>query len=99
MDGLVVGPPLGGVGTSNIATGALSAGGIIGGILIGNLARGSSHTNSVVHYGPLRAGDVRHSLADISKARELLGYSPTHGFSDGLAVLVPWYVKHIQGRD
>ena len=40
MDGLVVGPPLGGVGTSNIATGALSAGGIIGGILIRNLACG-----------------------------------------------------------
>lgn len=83
----------------NIACGeATSLNGLLEQINV-NLASGSSHAGSVINYGPLRAGDVRHSLADISKARELLGYSPTHGFSDGLAVLVPWYVKHIHGRD
>ena len=35
-------------------------------------------------YRDFRAGDVRHSLADISKAHRLLGYEPTHVVSDGL---------------
>jgi len=40
-----------------------------------------------------RAGDVRHSLADISKARTLLGYAPTHRIGDGLKVAMGWYVN------
>ncbi|RYH64480.1 MAG: Vi polysaccharide biosynthesis UDP-N-acetylglucosaminuronic acid C-4 epimerase TviC [Alcaligenaceae bacterium] len=39
-----------------------------------------------------RAGDVRHSLADINKARRWLGYSPTHRIADGLALAMPWYI-------
>ncbi len=38
-----------------------------------------------------RAGDIRHSLADIRRARKLLGYKPTHAFEDGLAATVAWY--------
>ncbi|MBX2971800.1 MAG: SDR family oxidoreductase [Flavobacteriales bacterium] len=41
-----------------------------------------------------RAGDIRDSLADISKARELLGYAPTIDLRAGLRKAVPWYVKH-----
>jgi UDP-N-acetylglucosamine/UDP-N-acetylgalactosamine 4-epimerase len=44
-------------------------------------------------YGPFRAGDVRHSQADVSKAGRLLGYAPTHTLAQGLAVAMPWYVK------
>jgi len=44
-----------------------------------------------------RAGDVRHSLADITKARTLLGYNPTHRIGQGLAVAMEWYVKNITG--
>ena len=40
-----------------------------------------------------RAGDVRHSLADISKARRLLGYAPTHRIGDGLDAAARWYVN------
>ena len=40
-----------------------------------------------------RAGDVRHSLADISKARKLLGYEPTHHIGEGLDVAAQWYVS------
>ena len=40
-----------------------------------------------------RAGDVRHSLADISKARRLLGYEPTHRIRDGLDAAAQWYVN------
>jgi UDP-N-acetylglucosamine 4-epimerase len=44
------------------------------------------------HYRDFRAGDVRHSLADISKARTRLGYEPTHRIGEGLAEAMDWYV-------
>ena len=44
-------------------------------------------------YGPSRAGDVRDSLADIGKARELLGYEPVVGLEEGLRQTVAWYVS------
>ena len=40
-----------------------------------------------------RAGDVRHSLADISKAQSLMGYTRTHRLAPGVAEAMPWYVK------
>lgn len=40
-----------------------------------------------------RAGDVRHSLADISRSRRLLGYDPEYGVRDGLAQAGKWYAK------
>jgi UDP-N-acetylglucosamine 4-epimerase len=39
-----------------------------------------------------RSGDIRHSQADITAARELLGFEPTHRFSDGLGLTVDWMV-------
>jgi UDP-N-acetylglucosamine 4-epimerase len=47
-------------------------------------------------YLPFRAGDVRHSLADISLARERLGYAPTHTLMSGLKQALPWYVKRFE---
>jgi UDP-N-acetylglucosamine 4-epimerase len=44
-------------------------------------------------YREFRAGDVRHSLADISKARRLLGYEPSVPARDGLAVAMEWYCR------
>ena len=46
-------------------------------------------------YRDFRAGDVRHSLADVSKARSLLGYQPTHNVSQGMAEAVSWYVTNV----
>ncbi|WP_423198197.1 MULTISPECIES: NAD-dependent epimerase/dehydratase family protein [unclassified Cupriavidus] len=43
-------------------------------------------------YRDFRAGDVRHSQADIGKATRLLGYAPTHRLRDGIAEAMPWYV-------
>ena len=43
-----------------------------------------------------RAGDVRHSLADITKARTLLGYEPSHRIREGLEEAIDWYVKNIK---
>ena len=42
-----------------------------------------------------RAGDVLHSLADISKAAGLLGYEPTHTIDQGLDVALSWYMTHL----
>lgn len=42
-------------------------------------------------HGPVRAGDVRDSLADISAAREAFGYDPRVGFEEGLRRTVAWY--------
>lgn len=44
-------------------------------------------------YRDFRSGDVRHSLADISKAREFLRYAPTHRIADGLTVAIQWYTR------
>jgi UDP-N-acetylglucosamine 4-epimerase len=43
-----------------------------------------------------RAGDVRHSQADIGKARRLLGYEPSHWLADGLRVAMPWYEQRFR---
>jgi UDP-N-acetylglucosamine 4-epimerase len=45
-------------------------------------------------YADFRAGDVRHSLADVSKAARLLGYRPTHDVHQGLEVATGWYVRN-----
>lgn len=46
-------------------------------------------------YRDFRAGDVRHSQADIGKAARLLGYAPTHDIDAGLVAAMPWYLKHL----
>jgi len=43
-------------------------------------------------YRPFRAGDIRHSEADIEKARRLLGYEPTHSFRQGVQSAMRWYL-------
>lgn len=44
-------------------------------------------------YRDFREGDVRHSQADISKAKDLLGYEPEYLISDGLKNAMNWYIK------
>ena len=51
----------------------------------------STIADIVVEHGPERAGDVRDSLADISKAKNLLGYEPTHTLKEGIAEAIEWY--------
>lgn len=45
-------------------------------------------------YTAPRKGDIRHSVADISKARESLAYSPFMDFGEGLALTLQWYREH-----
>jgi UDP-N-acetylglucosamine/UDP-N-acetylgalactosamine 4-epimerase len=47
-------------------------------------------------YRDFRSGDVRHSLADVSKAHRLLGYVPTHNLRSGLEEALPWYVAQLR---
>jgi UDP-N-acetylglucosamine 4-epimerase len=49
-------------------------------------------------YRDFRAGDVRHSLADITKARTLLGYEPSHRIGEGLREAMDWYVANVGGK-
>jgi UDP-glucose 4-epimerase len=51
-----------------------------------------------VAYASERAGDIRHSLADISLAQELLGYRPSVDLREGLARTVEWYRKGSESR-
>jgi len=45
---------------------------------------------TVIEYGPARSGDVRHSLADISAARQVFGYKPSVDLVEGLAEYIQW---------
>jgi UDP-N-acetylglucosamine 4-epimerase len=47
---------------------------------------------------PFREGDIRHSLADISKAARLLGYTPSHGVAEGLRETAPRYARELEAR-
>ena len=49
-------------------------------------------------YRDFRVGDVRHSRADIGKARRLLGYAPTHSLCEGIAEAMSWHSGRLMGQ-
>lgn len=51
------------------------------------------------HFGPERAGDIKHSNADISKATEMLDYKPDFNFQNGIELAVDWYVEKFKSND
>ena len=77
-----------------------------------NIGTGHSHTLNEVYaaiaeqlgftaapfYGATRAGDIKHSLADISRARTELGYEPKAQFHEGLKKTVAWYLAENSKR-
>jgi len=50
---------------------------------------------ALINYKPIQPGDVRMTFADISKARQLLGYNPSHSIESGLTKFVDWYKKEV----
>jgi len=46
-------------------------------------------------FGPERAGDIPHSQASVEKAKQLLGYSPSHNVKEGLDEAVEWFMKNL----
>jgi UDP-N-acetylglucosamine 4-epimerase len=64
--------------------------------LVNNLQREvPGFSAAAPQYGDFRAGDVRHSLADVAKAHRLLGYQATHDVHRGLEVATGWYVRNV----
>ncbi len=47
------------------------------------------------NFGPDRLGDIKHSNADISKARRMLGYDPDYDFTKGIELAVDWYKENL----
>ena len=48
------------------------------------------------NFAPVRYGDIPHSLADISKAKKLLGYTPHYSVREGLKLTAKWYFDHLR---
>jgi len=46
-------------------------------------------------FGPSRKGDIKHSNADIRKAREMIGYDPSWSFKKGIEVAIEWYRENL----
>jgi UDP-N-acetylglucosamine 4-epimerase len=47
-------------------------------------------------YREFRVGDVRHSQAEVSKAKNLLGYEPEYRIGQGVDKAMPWYIKFME---
>lgn len=61
--------------------------------LLSVLARLTHRTDVAPRFEPERSGDIVHSQADISRARELLGYEPIVGLEEGLASTAEWFLR------
>lgn len=54
------------------------------------------NVNITPEFGPDRVGDIKHSNADISKAKEMLNYSPDYSFQDGIKLAIEWYKENLK---
>ena len=61
-----------------------------------NLSSNGVSYNKAPVYRDFRAGDVRHSQADITKIQSLLGYDPQFNIIQGIAKAMPWYVRFLK---
>lgn len=61
-----------------------------------NLEQQGIKSTQKATYRDFRPGDVRHSQADVSKARKLLGYNPCYSAAEGLAEAMAWYVENLR---
>ena len=59
--------------------------------LLASIKKLTGRDDTETEYRPVRAGDVRHSLADITRARELLGYEPRVSLEEGLKLTLNWW--------
>ena len=75
----------------NVAVGDRTTLNTLFALLRDNLAAHGVCADTKPVYRNFRAGDVRHSLADITKAHNLLGYAPTQRIEQGLALAMHWY--------
>jgi UDP-N-acetylglucosamine/UDP-N-acetylgalactosamine 4-epimerase len=64
-----------------------------------NYLKNEASTSLVPIHGPERTGDVKHSLADISKAKKLLGYNPAVSVAEGLRKTFKWYMGKLREEE
>lgn len=67
-------------------------------MLVNTLQKNGVYYNQVPEYRDFRAGDVKHSQADISKIQVLLGYEPTFAVEQGIREAMPWYIQHLKSE-
>ena len=79
-------------GICNIAVGAQTSLNQLASALREGLRAHQIHVQPDAEYGAARAGDVLHSVADISRAKQVFSYSPTHQLCDGIQDALPWYI-------
>ncbi len=78
----------------NVAVGERTTLNQLFGLIRERVARVRAETGAVSpRFAEFRAGDVRHSLADVGKAGGLLGYAPTHRLGRGLDAAMGWYLR------
>lgn len=61
-----------------------------------SLGKNGVTVNKDAAYRDFRAGDVRHSQADIGKAQRLLGYAPAYDIFAGIDLAMPWYIRSVK---
>ena len=76
----------------NVAVGDRTTLNILFGLLRDNLTAHGVNADAQPVYRDFRAGDVRHSQADIGKVQRMLGYAPTHRIGSGVQAALGWYV-------
>ena len=82
----------------NVAVGARTTLNELFSLLKNNLESCDIHYALEPDYRDFRPGDVKHSQADISRAKEHLGYLPSHNIEQGLTEAISWYVENTPGR-
>lgn len=80
----------------NVAVGERTSLNVLFKLLKEELSRHQIHYDKSSIFQDFRAGDVRHSQADIAKARNALGYDPQYTLQRGLREAMPWYVDHLK---
>ncbi len=80
----------------NVAVGDRTTLNLLFGLLRDTLAADGVAANVQATHRDFRAGDVRHSQADIGKATRLLGYMPSHALAEGIVQAMPWYVNRFR---
>ncbi len=80
----------------NVAVGGRTSLNVLFGLLRDSLASHGKIYDQLPIYGDFRVGDVLHSQADISKAKEMLAYNPSHDISSGVRAAMPWYLQHLE---
>jgi UDP-N-acetylglucosamine 4-epimerase len=79
----------------NVAVGDRTSLNDLFGALKASLAKNNVHYEREPSFVQFRAGDVRHSQADVSKAERVLGYKPVFRMGAGIEEAMPWYVNFL----